>query len=300
MKSTATLDELQTFVLVVDAGSLAACARTLGLSTNAVSRRIMALEASLSAKLLARTTRALTLTPEGRVLYDHARRALEELDQARDKMRTTRSELYGSVRFAVPGGVCSVGVLRGIGALLEAHPDLDLDLQIVNAPADPVSGHFDVVLHTGSPPQRRVVARRLATVRWQLAAAPDYVARHGAPRLPDDLRHHRCLRIRSEQPQNHWHLVDRRGRTLTVPVAGSFQADDSRVLGDAIYAGIGIGVRPRSELADAVAKGQLIHVLPRYEFESVDLYALIAPATARMPRIVRLLDRLSEALQAVA
>lgn len=300
MSLSGRFEELKTLVLVVDVGHLSGAARILGLSTNAVSRRIMALESSLSTTLLHRTTRALTVTAEGRILYARARRALEELEAAEAEMQGTQSELQGSVRLAIPGGACSIGVLRGIGAILDAHPELELDVKVVNAEVDPVAGHFDVVLHAGSPPRRRVVARRLVTVKWQLAATPDYLERHGTPRRPEDLRRHRCLRMVSDAPQEEWHLVDARGRVIATPVTGSFEADDSRVLGDAVYAGVGIGVRPRRELAEAVKRGQLIRVLPRFSFEAIDLYALTPPGVSRLPRISRLLDRLSEVLEEVA
>lgn len=291
------LDELRTFALVVESGSLSAAARLLQVTSNAVSRRIMRLERNLGVMVLRRSTRAVSVTAEGRALYVRTRRALDELDAAEEDAQGGRETLRGSLRVAIPGGACSQGVLKGIAGLLYANPEIRLEILVANVEVDPIGGGFDVVLHIGQLRDSRLVARRLFTVSWRLAAAPSYFANRPTPRQPADLSGHVCLRLASNPPQDQWRLVDARGLIHEVGVTGNFEADDSRVLGDAAYAGIGIGVRPEKELDAAIKAGTLVRVLPEYRFESFEVYALMPKGTSRLSRVCRFLDLLGEALR---
>lgn len=299
MTALDNLEELKTFALVVESGSLSAAARILQMTTNAISRRLMRLERNLGVKVLRRSTRAISVTEEGRVLYARARRVVDEIDAAAEEIRGAKDTLRGPISLAIPGGACSPGVFRGLGKLLDANPQLRLQVRIVNSTVDPIVGGYDVVLHVGVPRDSRLIARRLMTSSWVLAAAPSYFSNRAKPKRPQDLVKHRCLRILSGQPQDEWLLVNAEGKTETVSVAGNFESDDSRVLGDAIYAGIGIGVRPKKELAAAIKRGQLVAVLPQYHFESLDVYALMSQGTARLPRIRQFLETLKSALSEV-
>ncbi|MBL0726608.1 LysR family transcriptional regulator [Piscinibacter sp. HJYY11] len=289
------LEDLKTFVQVVECGSLSAAARALQVTVNAVSRRVMRLEMNLGVKLLRRSTRAASVTDEGRLLYERARQVLAVLDAAEEEVRGTGGALKGLIRVGLSGGACSVAVLGGIGQLLDEHPDLRLQVLITNRAADPIGGGLDIALHVGPPQDSRLVARHLARASWLLAAAPSYFAAgREMPRSPDDLRAHRCLRIASDVAQDHWTLTDASGTLHRVAVRGNFESDDSRALSDATYAGIGIGIRPQRELLDAVARGTLVHVLPEYRFEPLDVYALMPSGTARLPRMSAFLDSLEQ------
>ena len=291
------LAELRTFALVVEAGSLAAAARLLQVSGNAVSRRIMRLEKNLGVKVLRRSTRAVSVTAEGRALYTRTRRALDELDAAEEEAHGGRAVLRGPMRIAIPGGACSQGILKGIAGLLEANPELRLEILVTNAGGDPVRDGFDVVLHVGGLRDSRLIARRLTTVSWLLAAAPSYFAQRPMPEKPSDLSAHICLRLAASPPQNEWRLIGANGEFHTVSVTGNFEADDSRVLGDAAYAGLGIGLRPGKELKAAIAAGTLVHVLPGFRFEPFDVYALMPKGASRLHRVSRFLDLLGGVLR---
>ena len=291
------LEELRTFALVVDLGSLSAAARRLQVTTNAVSRRVMRLEQNLGVKVLRRSTRAVSVTAEGRLLYGHARRALEELQSAEDALKSGRAGLAGAIRIALPGGGCSPAILSGISGFLEAHPEVHLEMLVVNTPIDPVGGGFDVVIHVGPVKDSRLVARRLHTVTWALAASPRYFASRRRPSTPSDLTEHVCLRIAASPPQAEWQLIDPKGNVETVRVTGNFEADDSRVLADAMYAGLGIGIRPEKELTAAVAAGTLERVLPRHRFGSMEVYALMPKGASKLARVSRFLEFYSELLR---
>ncbi|MBL0215400.1 MAG: LysR family transcriptional regulator [Myxococcales bacterium] len=293
------LEDLRTFALVVDGGSLSSAARALQLTTNAVSRRILRLEAHAGVRLLHRTTRRLGLTEEGRILYARCARIVAELDAVEEELHPSGDSLQGVVRLALPPSAATANVLEGMARVMASHPRLSVQLQIVNAPVDPISGGVDIVLHVGPLPDSSLVARPLATRSWVLAASPAYLKLHGTPRKPTDLASHQCLRLLGDRPQRTWDLIDHRNRTSKVRVGGTFECDDSRVLGDAIHAGLGIGVRPDEELARGVASGTLARVLPEYRFGAFALTALVPPGRLRIPRIGAFVSLLRDAMSRV-
>lgn len=290
------LEDLRTFVTVVEAGTLSAAARALRLSTNAVSRRLMRLERDVGVRLVHRTTRHLALTDEGRTFIVRCQRILAELDAAEQDLHPAGDPLQGAVRVVVPPATVKPSMLEHLRRLLDDHPRLSVQLQIANVGVERMASGVDVVLHVGPVPETTLVARRIATVAWLLAATPGYLERHGRPRRPGDLASHRCLRFLGDRPQTEWRLIDRNGREVTATVGGTFESDDSRVLGDATYAGLGIGIRPRPEVEEAVAAGRLEQVLPGYVFDRIVLHALLPPGRIRLPRVAALVDLLRATL----
>jgi DNA-binding transcriptional LysR family regulator len=205
--------------------------------------------------------------------------------------------LTGSIRFAMPGSACTVGVLRGVAHLLAENPGLELQIRIVNRQMDVIGGGYDVALSIGQPKDSRLVARKLyVSSGWVLAVAPSYLANRKPPRTPTDLKRHNCLRFAWGSAVQEWPLVDRKGNVSVVEVHGNFEADDSRVLRDAMYAGLGIGLRPDGEVAEAVASGDLVRILPGYRSGAVDVFAIMPKAASRVPRVARFLDAFAEVL----
>jgi DNA-binding transcriptional LysR family regulator len=290
------IDDLRTFVLVVDAGSLSKAARMLQLTTNAVSRRLQRLEQQLGVLLLQRTTRRISLTDEGRILYARCGRIIAELDAVEQELHPSGDPLQGRVRLMIPAGAASQPLLDGIATILIRHPQLTVQLRIANSPIDPVAADADIGMHVGPVRDSSLIARKLATRSWVLCASPSYLKRHGVPRSPADLARHQCLRLLADRPQRTWSLVDGRGRKVSARVGGAFECDDSRVLGDAIYAGLGIGVRSDAELSAAVAAGTLQSVLPGYRFGAFDIYALVPPGRIKVPRIAAFVGLLHEVI----
>jgi DNA-binding transcriptional LysR family regulator len=290
------IEDLRTFGNVVDAGSLSSAARAMRLSTNAVSRRVMRLEQDLGVRLLHRTTRHLALTDEGRLFYERCRRVLAELDAAEQELRPAGDPIQGTVRVVLPPATVKPGFLEQLRELLDDHPRLGVQIEIANAGLEHLAHGVDLVLHVGPVPETTLVARRIATVAWLLAASPGYLERHGRPRRPADLARHRCLRFLGDRSQTEWRLLDRNGREVTAKVGGTFESDDSRVLADATYAGLGVGIRPRPEVEAAVATGRLEHVLPGYVFDRIVLHALLPAGRIRLPRVAALVELLRASL----
>ena len=297
---TASLDELQAFAAVYETGGFTAASKRLALTTNAVSLRVQKLEHGLGVKLFTRTTRSVSPTEEGRTFYARVSRVLADLDEAEEAVRPTSDGLRGSVRIAISGALATVPLLERFRELLEEHPRLSIQTRVASGAIDLVAEAVDIGVVVGQLPETTFVGRLLGRATWVLAAAPRYLDAHGRPRKPSELSGHRCLRLLSSPPQDEWTLVDRRGREVVVPVRGGYEADDSRALGDATYAGLGIGVRPAGECARAEREGRLERVIPRYRFQPLDVYALVPKGRLKAPRVAACLDALRAAVHELA
>ncbi len=293
------LDDLRSLVLAVDTGSLTGAARALQLTPHAVSRRIMRLEALSGARLLHRTTRRLAPTSEGLILYTHAVRALAALDEAHAELDTGQRALTGTVRIAIPPALATQALLARFGTLIREHEHLQLQLVVTNTAVDLTAGAFDAAVRVGALADSSLVLYGLGEAAWPLCASPAYVAAHGMPMTPDALAAHRCLRLLGDRPQLEWSLHGPDGQFVSAPVGGTFECDDSRVLGDAVYAGLGIGPRPAREVDRAVEAGTLTRVLPGWRFAAGPVSVVMPAGRAKVPRLAALLEVLREVVQEV-
>lgn len=294
-----SLPDLTTFVAVVEAKSFTAAARRQGVTVNAVSRRLQQLEQAVGVKLVERTTRRSAPTEAGLRLYRKAVVIFDELLQAEAEVQQASSRIEGEVRMALPAAIVTPGLLARFERLLSSHQGLRLDLRIgsVHLPGE---GGIDIALITERPPESlALVSRKVGVHGWGLAASPSYVKAHGAPRSPADLSKHACLRFRGDVPQTAWQLTSSRGKKVMAKVGGSFECDDSRVLGDATYAGLGVGVRPEEELADAVKRKALVHVLPDWIFGEQPAYLLTTVGRRDLPRVRIVADAVEAAVRAL-
>jgi DNA-binding transcriptional LysR family regulator len=294
-----SLPDLATFVAVVEAKSFTAAARRQGVTVNAVSRRLQQLEQALGVKLVERTTRRSAPTEAGLRLYRKAVVIFDELLQAEAEVQQSHSGIEGEVRMALPAAIVTRGLLAQFERMLASHAGLRLDLRIGSEHL-PGEGGVDVALVTERPPESlTLVSRKVGVHGWGLAASPGYIKAHSAPRSPAELSKHACLRFRGDMPQTAWDLSSAGGKKVTVKVGGSFECDDSRVLGDATYAGLGIGVRPKEELADAVKRRALVHVLPGWTFGEQPAYLLTTVGRRGLPRVRAVTDAVEAAVRAL-
>jgi DNA-binding transcriptional LysR family regulator len=289
-----SLPDLATFVAVVEAGSFTRAARRQGLTVNAVSRRLQQLEQAIGVALIERTTRRSAPTEAGARLYRKAITIFDALLEAEADVQQSLTEIEGTVCVALPAALITRSVLGQIQRLLEAYPGLSLDVR-VGSGCLPGVGGVDLALVTEEPPENlALVSRKIGVHGWGLAASPAYVKAHGLVRKPSELSRHNCLRFRGDLPQRTWTLTGPRGKRVIVEVAGSFECDDSRVLGDATYAGLGIGVRPERELSEAVKLKTLVHLLPAWRFGEQPAFLLTTVGRRHLPR-VRAMSEIVEA-----
>lgn len=288
-----SIEELRTFCRIVDEGSLSAAARSLSVSVNAISRRLAHLEARVGTRLLERTTRSLRLTSDGARFHLRAQRILREVDEAADELLPAHSDLDGLVRVAVHPTLVQRNLFTGLAALLSANPKLQVHLLTRNTAVDPVREGLDVVVWPGQVSHQSVMARRVVVASWVLACAPTYAASRSVPRTPADLEGHVCLRALRDQPERTWTLCNRQGEETTIVPGGNFDADDTETLRRAIYAGMGVGFRPRREVQSEVTQGRLVWILPEYSLRPVPVH-LVTPLGRLRQRRVRAVSELIE------
>lgn len=290
-----SLDDIRTFLRVIDEGSLSGAARTLRMPVNGVSRRLAQLEQKLGASLAQRTTRRFVLTEEGRRFSVRCRRIVAEVDEAEAEFAPQVGGLRGVVRVAVNQEFMTEATLRPIANLLEKNAELAIQIFARNQPVDPIADNLDLALWPGEVPFQGAVAKRVASSEWVMAAAKSYVERFGQPKRIEELARHECLRVMRRTPETHWILRDARGREVSAEIGGRFESDDKAALVAALYLGMGIGLRSRGEVQREAAAGRLIRILPRWQFAKINVSVISAPGRLKIPRVRAVADALAEA-----
>ena len=288
------LDDRQVFVAVVRHGSFTAAARELELTTAAVSRRVKALEARLGVRLLNRTTRRLSLTDAGQQYYEDMSRLLLELQQTEERIAGLASEPSGSLRITAP---LSFG-MRYLGEVIAnfhaSYPAIRIELILDDTLRDIVSSGYDAAIRIGKLQDSTLVALRLGSFRQLVCASPEYLARHGEPRTPQELADHECLHYTNLESPRDW-LFESGGKPLRVRTSGSFGANNGDVLCDAALHGMGIVYLPAFIADRYLQDGRLVTILGKYmDSTPLEMFALY-PTRSFMPAALKLfLQALSE------
>jgi DNA-binding transcriptional LysR family regulator len=291
--------ELGFFVQIATGGSLSAAARNLGVSTPAVSKRLSQMEQRLRMPLINRTTRRMSLTPEGEVFLEHARRILGELDDLDQLLAKGRGSPKGLLRVNATLGFGRMHVAPVISRYSRLCPEVEVQLQLSADPPPLTDDAFDVCVRFGEPPDARVIAKRLAPNRRLLCASPKYLARRGAPAVPSDLVRHDCIGIRQgNDAYGVWRLSSGKGRreqTETVKVRGALTTNDGEIAVRWALDGHGIVMRAEWDIERYLASGRLVQVLPQYRTPSADIYAVYAQRHQLSSRIRVFVDCLADA-----
>lgn len=240
----------------------AAAAQDLGASTAYVSKRIRVLEGQLGTKLFHRTTRHVALTEDGERAYRWAQRILDDVDQLLQEIGGTRVQPKGTLRVCSSFGFGRQMVAPALSALTQAHPKLQVRLELLDRVVDVAAEGFDLEVRVGDDVAPHLIARRLADNHRVLCAAPDYVRQHGLPRTLDELSAHDCLAIKErDHPFGVWRLQCE-GREQSVKVSGPLSSNNGEVALSWALAGRGVILRSMWQVAPLLAEGRLVQVLP--------------------------------------
>ncbi len=290
--------DLGFFSTLANAGSLTAAAREQGVTSAAVSRHLAQMEARLGITLLNRTTRRMSLTPEGEIYLAHARKILADIDHLED-------QLWGST--VAPQGLLRVNATLGFGrshiaplisAFIRKYPQVDIQLQLsVNPPA---SGEdlYDICFRFGQPPDSRSIARFIAANRRVVVASPAYIAQHGAPQTPGELTQHNCIGIRQgDEAYGLWRFSGpgAQGRTPdeateSVKIRGNLTTNDGGIAANWALDGHGILLRAEWDVQRYLQSGQLVQLLTDYSSPDADIYAVYPQRHKTSLRVKTLID----------
>ena len=276
---------LALFACVVDEGSFSAAGRTLGLTPSAVARAVDRIEARLGVRLLLRSTRALTLTAEGQAYLLAARRILADLDDAEQQIAdqgAPRGRLRISAALA-HGRLCIVPLL---GDFARAYPHILIDIALTDTLVDVAAGQADVAIRFGPLADSGLTARKLGQSGRVIVASPDYLARAGTPRVPEDLLAHNCLSFSFRRAEPIWPFR-RDGRDFALSVEGNIIANNGEMLGQLALDGVGITCVGRFSVAAEIAAGQLGPLLEDYNPGDIELIHAVFVGGSTTPARVR-------------
>lgn len=270
------VDDLAFFQQLARAGSLTGAAREAGLSLSAVSKRLKQLEARLGVQLAQRTTRSLTLTPEGERYLARGAAILDDLSELEDSLQDPDSALTGRVCVNATFGFGRRHITPLLSEFAARHPALDIQLELTNFPLSLTDAGVDIGIRIGMPPDSRQVARRLLANRRILCAAPSYLKK--APRLdvPADLTAHACLIVREIDSDYGVWRFERGGQVHNVRVAGRLSSNDGEAVHRLALDGHGIMLRSWWDAHEALARGDLVELLPGWRNTGADIYAVYA------------------------
>ncbi len=291
--------DLGFFSTLAAAGSLSAAARELGVTTPAVSKRLALMESRLAMSLVNRTTRRMSLTPEGEIYLAHARRILAEIEQMAELLGVSRATPTGLLRVNATLGFGRSHVAPLISQFARQYPQVEVQLQLSVNPPPLSDDAFDVCIRFGAPPDTRAIARRIAANRRLLCAAPAYLARHGTPKTPQELAQHNCIGIRQgEQAYGAWRLTKRQGRSPqaeTVKTGGTLSTNDGEIAVNWALDGHGVLMRAEWDIERFLRSGRLVQVLPGYDTPDADIYAVYPQRHQQAARVRAFVDFVARA-----
>lgn len=288
------LEAMNAFVRVVALGSYAEAGRALGLTRSAVSKAVMELEQLLGARLLDRTTRRVSATEAGLAYYESCVDILARVDETEMQVSRLHDEPKGVLKINAPVsfGVLHLGPL--IAQLMASYPALKIELTLNDRFIDPIEEGVDVTIRIGVLADSSLIARRLATARRVLVAAPGYLKEFGVPERTEDLTKHRCLNYGHTTTLQRWQLT-RDGQTINVAINSVLCSNNGDVLRAAALGGQGITKLPTFLVGADVKAGRLNVVLPETPPTGLGLFALYAPNRYLAAKTRLLVDFLASA-----
>jgi LysR family transcriptional regulator, transcriptional activator for dmlA len=282
------------FSLLARCGSLSNTARELNVSTPAISKRLAQMEARLGVQLLSRTTRRMGLTPEGELYLVQARRILADIDDMEQQISSAVAAPKGLLRVNATLGFGRSNIAPLISDFAKRYPEVQVQLQLTVNPPALSDDACDVCIRFGEPPDARVVSRLLAPNRRLLCAAPAYLAKHPAPKVPNDLLQHNTIGIRQgDEAYGVWRLTSGK-RSETVKVRGSLSTNDGEIAVNWALAGHGIVLRAQWDVARYLRSGRLRQVLEQWQSPPADIHAVYPVRHQGSARVRAFVDYLAQ------
>jgi DNA-binding transcriptional LysR family regulator len=287
--------EMRVFTAVVDAGSFVAAADALGMSKAAVSRYVSDLEQRLGARLLHRTTRTLSLTTEGEVFLARSREILASMEDAEAEISTHSHIATGLLKVSVPVSFGIQHLAPLWSEFMQANPRVSLDVQLADRIMDLVDEGFDLAVRIARLPDSSLVSRKLASTRLVLCASPDYLRTRAPLAHPNELADHDVIGYSLLAMGDQWHFTGPEG-PVTVKVRPHLRSNNGDTCVAACIHGGGIQLQPTFLIANELATGELVEVLPQYRSIELGIYAVYPTRKFVMPKVRAMLDFLSARL----
>jgi DNA-binding transcriptional LysR family regulator len=293
-----SLENMRIFMRAVETGSFSAAGRMLRLSPSVVSYRIQLLEEALNCRLLTRTTRSMSLTDAGRVFFERCVEVVEAVERAEASVtQDGGANPHGTLRVTAPLGLGRRVIAPMLARYRALQPKTDLRLRLSDHLLDLVQEGLDIAVRMARLEDSSFTLRKIAEVRRVLCASPAYLDARGEPKTPQDLSQHDCLLLRFPGSQQFRWALEYQNEAVTIPVSGPFDVDDGDVLTQWALDGLGIVLKPLFEVADHIAAGRLVEILPEAPPLPVTLGLLYPTRRMLAPRAKIFIDLAVEELR---
>lgn len=288
--------DLGFFSTLISSGSLGAAARELGVTTAAVSKHLAQMESRLGLVLVNRTTRRMSLTHEGEIYLDHARRILGEIDDLEHMLWGPTKAPQGLLRVNATLGFGRSHIAPLIAEYVKQFPQVDIQLQLSVNPPPITDDAYDVCFRFGHPPDSRSIARLIAPNKRILVASPAYIKEYGEPKSPSELIKHNCIGIRQgDEGYGLWRFSSGKGKsknefTDSAKVRGNLTTNDGGIAVNWALDARGIVLRAEWDVTQHLKSGRLIQVMKNFETPDADIYAVYAERHKTSVRVKTLID----------
>ncbi len=285
---------LSVFVATVDNGSLAAAARSHGITPAMAGKHVAAIEAALGVRLLQRTTRKLHLTEVGLDYYQRSRSILDAFAEANRSASEQQDQPYGTLRVSAPTAFGALHLGQPVAEYIRRYPNVAVEMNLDDRYVDLIDGGYDVAIRIGTLRDSSIISRRFGESGMAACAAPSYLDKHGRPRDPIDLRRYERLAFSRATSSGDWSFTDRQGKTVTISGPTRLKADNMQMLMAAALDGGGIVYGPTFILGEHIASGALEQVLTEYTTESLGIHAVFPSSRMLGPKVRCFIDILED------
>lgn len=281
------MEDMDTFVRIVELGGISRAADQMGIAKSAVSRRLRELENRLGFQLLVRTTQHSSLTEAGQRYYERSVEILAEVAELNNSSAEQHSSLQGTLKVALPISFGLAQIAPLITEFADLHPDITMRIEFSDRQVDLVEEGYDLAVRVATLKDSTYVARKLMGVSRVLCASPGYVERYGVPNSPADLRHHCGLQYTVASNRS-WAFKGPNGQEIRAAAPISIASNNGEFLLEAALQGRGVGMFPKFMVWQALNDGALVEVMPEYSLSSLNAYT-IHPETRYLAHRVRAL-----------
>lgn len=252
------IKSVKLFIRAAEVSAIGRAGQEFGYSPTAASQRIQMLEETLGSKLLNRTTRSVSLSADGEKFLAHARKIVDDIEDAVNDLHGNTKSIKGELRVTASASFGRRYIAPFVGQFLSVHPEASINLELSDGVLDIVQHGFDLALRIGTLSPSTLIARKIANNPRILVAAPEYLETHGVPRAPSDLADHNCLVLGANRL---WELRDANGKHSAVNVHGNFATSYGEAITEASTSGAGIALKSRWDIIDQLSAGTLVEIL---------------------------------------
>ncbi|MCE8012436.1 LysR family transcriptional regulator [Halomonas daqingensis] len=291
--------DFEFFIYLCQAGSISQAARELDITPAAASKRLSSIEKAVGCQLLSRSTRSMSLTHNGRIYLDYARKVTTTIEDMNKLLRQQSDEAEGLIRINAPFGFGRRYVSRFVADFIEENPKVECQLHLSDHPLNLIANSFDIGIRFGTLPDSGLHARKIASHQRFVCASPSYLSAHGEPRHPHELSSHNCIVLRqNEDTYGNWRF-SKEDQVCHVRVRGNLSSNDGESVLSWALRGQGIAIRAEWDVYYHLKDGSLRRILDEYELPNADIYA-VYPYSQNLPARIRLLiDYFAERMKIV-